>query len=400
MTTTLPPVAPPPLVAPAPTLEFAELDRYSRHILLPEIGGIGQRRLKNARVLVIGAGGLGSPVLLYLAAAGVGTLGIVDDDRVEASNLQRQIVHGVGDVGRLKVDSARDAIAAINPLVDVRTHPVRLTSENAVTLFEAYDLVIDGADNFATRYLVSDAAAVTGKPCVWGSILRFGAQVSVFWSTCGPTYRDLYPDAPPPGTAPSCGEAGVLGVLCGVAGSVMAAEAIKLITGTGRPLLGRLTVFDLADGTWRELRILPDSDRPPITEVRSQGDLCGVSIPASGAPDIITVEELRTSLFERSSGQATFELLDVREADEHARARISGSRSVPLSRLRGDGPGRFDLPSELPIIVYCKAGPRAHAAATLLSDAGHRDVRVLAGGFDRWTAVCPADPDHWQAPSI
>ncbi|MEV4686868.1 molybdopterin-synthase adenylyltransferase MoeB [Microbacterium sp. LWH3-1.2] len=387
MTTASARVVPPPLVPPAPTLAPEELDRYSRHILLPEIGGTGQRRLKNARVLVIGAGGLGSPVLLYLAAAGVGTVGIVDDDRVEASNLQRQIVHGVGDVGRLKVDSARDALAALNPLVEVRTHPVRLSSENAVTMFEQYDLVIDGADNFATRYLVSDAAAVTGKPCVWGSILRFGAQVSVFWNTCGPTYRDLYPDVPPPESAPSCGEAGVLGVLCGVAGSMMAGEAIKLITGTGRPLLGRLAVFDLAEATWRELRIQPDSDRPPIAEVRHQGDPCGLSIPATDAPDIITVEQLRTSLFERSSGQAAFELLDVREADEHARAHISGSRSVPLTRLRSDGPGRLGVPSELPIIVYCAAGPRARAAAMLLSAAGHRDVRVLAGGFDRWTAL-------------
>jgi adenylyltransferase/sulfurtransferase len=372
-----------PLVAPAPTLEPEEIDRYSRHLLLPEIGDIGQRRMKNARVLVIGAGGLGSPILLYLAAAGVGTLGIVDDDRVEASNLQRQIAHSVADVGRLKVDSARDALAALNPLIEIRTHPLRLSDENAVTLFEEYDLVIDGADNFATRYLVSDAATVTGTPCVWGSVLRFGAQVSVFWNTLGPTYRDLYPDAPPPAAAPACGEAGVLGMLCGVAGSLMAAEAIKLITGTGRTLLGRLAIFELADATWREMRILPDPGRAPITDVRRQDEACATAVPT---PGVITADELSRSLHERSSGRAAFELLDVRETDEQTRAHIAGSRSAPLSRLRIDGPDPLDLPAGCPIIVYCKAGPRAQAAARLLSAAGHTDVRVLAGGFDRWTA--------------
>ncbi|MBN9201539.1 MAG: adenylyltransferase/sulfurtransferase MoeZ [Microbacterium sp. SCN 70-18] len=382
MTTTLSREAPRPLVAPAPALEPAEIDRYSRHLLLPEIGDLGQRRLKNARVLVIGAGGLGCPVLLYLAAAGVGTLGVVDDDRVEASNLQRQIAHGIGDIGRLKVDSARDALAAINPLIEVHTHPVRLSAENAVPLFEAYDLVIDGTDNFATRYLISDAAAATGKPCVWGSILRFGTQVSVFWNTHGPTYRDLYPDAPPPDSAPSCGEAGVLGVLCGVAGSMMAAEAIKLITGTGRSLLGRLSIFDLAHATWRELAVGADPDRPVVRDPRPESARCDA--PAPRSPGVITVDHLRTLLRERASADAAFELIDVRERDEHAQGHISGSVSLPLSEIRGEGRGIPSLPAGRPIVVYCKAGPRARAAATLLIATGHTDVRILAGGIDRW----------------
>jgi adenylyltransferase/sulfurtransferase len=393
MTTTVTTAALPPLVNPAPCLDSAELDRYSRHILLPEIGHVGQRRLKNARVLVIGAGGLGSPVLAYLAAAGVGTLGIVDDDRVEASNLQRQIVHGVDDIGRLKVDSARDSLAQLNPLVEVRTHALRLERDNAVTLFAEYDLVIDGADNFATRYLISDAAAATERPCVWGSILRFGAQVSVFWSVHGPTYRDLYPDAPPPESAPSCGEAGVLGMLCGVAGSMMAAEAIKLITGTGRSLLGRLSIFDLADAAWRELRIVPDPDRHARGPSCDQDQHACVAdlterrtSPVPEASGVLTVDELRGHLHDRSSGDASFVLLDVREPDEYASTNISGSRSLPLSRLRSEGAGIVDLPVGHPIIVYCKAGPRALAAANILLTAGHTDVRVLHGGFDRWTA--------------
>ncbi|WOQ68552.1 molybdopterin-synthase adenylyltransferase MoeB [Microbacterium limosum] len=375
----------PPLVAPAPGLEPEEIDRYSRHILLPEIGVAGQRRLKNARVLVIGGGGLGSPILLYLAAAGVGTLGVADDDVVEASNLQRQIVHGVDDIGRLKIDSARDAVTAVNPRVKVRTHPLRLSRESATGLFEEYDVVVDGTDNFATRYLVSDAATVTGKPCVWGSILRFQCQVSVFWSTHGPTYRDLYPDAPPRESAPSCGEAGVFGVLCGVAGSLMAAEAIKLITGTGRTLLGRLATFDLADATWREFMVVPDPDPDrgagAVTGDRFPGDSCSDQDPGNA---LIDVETLSNALGERSSGGAPFELLDVREADEYSREHISGARSAPLSRLRADGPGFVALPDDRPIIVYCKAGPRARAAAALLLAAGHPDVRVLDGGFDRW----------------
>ncbi|HWU46170.1 MAG TPA: ThiF family adenylyltransferase [Humibacter sp.] len=372
-----------PLVDAALGLEAEELDRYSRHILLPEIGQAGQRRLKNARVLVVGAGGLGSPVLLYLAAAGIGTLGIIDDDRVEASNLQRQIIHGVADISRLKVDSARDALNAVNPLIRVVCHPERLSTGNAIELFEQYDLVVDGADNFATRYLVSDAAALTGKPCVWGSILGFSAQVSVFWNTHGPTYRDLYPDPPPPESAPSCGEAGVLGMLCGVAGSMMAAEVVKLVTGSGRPLLGRLSIFDLGQVRWQELQLGTDPARPPVTRLASDPEVCTVADPVTGRFDLVPVTELNALLDDRRSGRVEFELVDVREEDESARLQIPGSRSAPLSRLRRQGTLN-GMPFETPVIVYCEAGPRSRSAATILRDAGYSGVRILDGGIDRW----------------
>ena len=371
----------PPLVEPADALEPDELDRYSRHILLPEIGATGQRRLKNARVLVIGAGGLGSPVLLHLAAAGVGTLGIVDDDRVEASNLQRQIIHTTADVGRRKVDSARDAIAALNPRVQVDVHPYRLTEHNAVQLIGRYDLVIDGADNFTTRYLVSDAAELAGRPHVWGSILRFAAQVSVFWAAYGPTYRDLYPDVPPPESAPTCGEAGVLGALCGVAGSMMAAEAVKLLTGTGRCLLGRLSIFDLADSTMREIRVAPDPKRAPVTRLLPATPACAV--PGPTTIGTLSVSDLRGVIFEQPGALAELDIIDVREPAEFELARIPHARSVPLSGLRRtrvlEG-----TPVERRLILYCKAGPRAHAAAAILRQAGYAEVRVLDGGIDAW----------------
>lgn len=376
------PTAPsaPPLAAPAAPLTDEEADRYSRHLLLPEFGVTGQRRLKNARVLVIGAGGLGSPVLLYLAAAGVGTLGIVDDDRVEPSNLQRQVMHTTADAGRLKVDSARDALLALNPLIRVEAHPVRLTAGNAVDLFRRYDLVIDGADNFATRYLVADAAAALGIPCVWGAILRFGAQVSVFWEPHGPGYRDLFPDAPPPGSAPSCGEAGVLGMLCGAAGSLMAAEAVKLLTGIGRPLIGRLCTFDLAEARWRELKIVRDPARqaaaPPDPDLA-----CDVE----EEPRILDVPALRELLAEREAGRTAFALVDVRETEESARGQIPGSLSAPLSALSAGG-ALDGVPPQSRVVLYCKAGVRARTAARILRAAGYRDLDVLTGGMTAWSA--------------
>jgi adenylyltransferase/sulfurtransferase len=377
---------PAPLVDQAATLDPHEMERYSRHILLPEIGVVGQRRLKNARVLVIGAGGLGSPVLLYLAAAGVGTIGIVDDDTVDASNLQRQVIHGVDDIGRRKVDSARDAVREVNPLVRVETHPVRLVAGNAESLFARYDLIVDGADNFATRYLVSDAAAAVGAPCVWGSVLRFGAQVSVFWKRHGPAYRDLYPDEPPIGSAPSCGEAGVFGMLCGVAGSMMAAEAVKLITGTGRSLLGRLSIFDLADATWRELQIAPDTVGGEVRPLPA----CGPASVLASEFGSVTVHALREALDERSAGRETFELIDVREAVEHGAARIPGSRSVPLSGLATGGAPLPGIPADRLLVIHCKAGPRAQAAAEVLRAAGYTDIRLLTGGMDEWLKRFPA----------
>jgi adenylyltransferase/sulfurtransferase len=380
-----------PLVAAAGSLDPAEADRYSRHLLLPGFGGDAQRRLKNARVLVVGAGGLGSPVLLYLAAAGVGTLGIVDDDRVETSNLQRQVIHGTGDVGRLKVDSARETIESVNPLVRVETHPYRLMAENAVGLVERYDLVVDGADNFATRYLVSDAAELAGKPCVWGSILQFGAQVSVFWAGHGPTYRDLYPDSPPPESAPSCGEAGVLGMLCGAAGSVMAAEAVKLITGTGRSLLGRLALFDIGEATWRELAIpAPAVSRRPVRYLAQPAESCAPAIVDAEvgvdveAPRTITVEELREVLAAaRPESSRRPELIDVREPEEYAAVHLPGSRSWPLSILRSRGVPA-GLHPEAEIVLLCKAGPRAELAAEIVRGAGFGSTRVLVGGIDEW----------------
>ena len=257
----------PPLVEPAAELTRDEVARYSRHLIIPDLGVDGQKRLKNARVLVIGAGGLGAPTLLYLAAAGVGTIGIVDFDVVDESNLQRQIIHGVADVGRPKAQSARDSIAAINPLVEVRLHEVRLDAGNAVELFKQYDLILDGTDNFATRYLVNDAAVLAGKPYVWGSIYRFEGQVSVFWEDApdgrGLNYRDLYPEPPPPGMVPSCAEGGVLGIICASIASVMGTEAIKLITGIGEPLLGRLMIYDALEMSYRTITIRKDPSGTP-----------------------------------------------------------------------------------------------------------------------------------------
>ena len=270
----------PPLVEPAADLSKEEVERYSRHLIIPDVGMAGQKRLKNAKVLVVGAGGLGSPALLYLAAAGVGTLGIVEFDVVDSSNLQRQIIHGQSDVGRSKAESARDSIRETNPFVEVRIHELRLDSSNVLDVFRDYDLILDGTDNFATRYLVNDAAVLLGKPYVWGSIFRFEGQASVFWEDApngqGLNYRDLYPEPPPPGMVPSCAEGGVLGVLCASIGSIMVNEAIKLITGIGEPLLGRLMVYDALEMTYRTVRIRKDPDTPKITELIDYDAFCGV----------------------------------------------------------------------------------------------------------------------------
>ena len=270
----------PPLVEPAAELTKDEVARYSRHLIIPDVGMAGQKRLKNAKVLVVGAGGLGSPALLYLAAAGVGTLGIVEFDEVDESNLQRQVIHGQSDIGRPKAESARDSIREINPFVEVRLHQVRLDSSNVLDIFRDYDLILDGTDNFATRYLVNDAAVLLGKPYVWGSIFRFEGQASVFWEDApngqGLNYRDLYPEPPPPGMVPSCAEGGVLGVLCASIGSIMVNEAIKLITGIGEPLLGRLMVYDALEMTYRTIKIRKDPRAEPITELIDYDAFCGV----------------------------------------------------------------------------------------------------------------------------
>ena len=376
--------APPPLVEPRDDLTAAEAERYSRHVILPEIGTIGQRRLGNARVLVVGAGGLGSPALLYLAAAGVGTLGIVDDDTVDLSNLQRQIIHGVGDVGLSKLDSASAAVAELNPLVTIQCHRARLDATNALALFADYDVILDGSDNFATRYLVSDAAAMLGKPVVWGSIQRFHGQVSVFWDRHGPNYRDLYPDAPPPEAVSTCGESGVLGMLCGVIGSTMVSEAVKLITGVGHTLIGRLLVFDALNAAWREFAIQRDEARSPLTALADYEAFCGVSpTHALAADDTVTSHELAAMLERRIHDQDDFDLIDVREAGERELVAIPGSRHIPLGEIL-TGTALADIPRHRDVVLYCKAGPRSAEATAELRRHGFTRVKQLAGGVLSW----------------
>lgn len=387
---------PGPLVAPAADLSPAEVERYSRHLIIPEIGSLGQRRLKNAKVLVIGAGGLGSPALLYLAAAGVGTIGVVDDDTVDLSNLQRQVIHGMADVGRSKIESARDAIAALNPLVDVRLHHVRLDAANALELFAGYDLVLDGADNFATRYLVNDAAAILGKPYVWGSIFRFDGQVSVFWEQHGPTYRDLYPEAPPAGSVPSCGEGGVFGMLCAAVGSVMVAEAVKLITGVGRSLLGRVALYDALGGSWREIKVARDPEAGRVTALTDYEAFCGTTpeaaAPAAGTDHTVTATQLATMLASRTAGLKDFRLIDVRESGEHEIVRIEGSVLIPQGRILA-GDAWEELPRDADIVFHCKSGARSAAVLAAARAAGYERVSHLEGGVLAWVRdVEPGKP--------
>ncbi|HET7415338.1 MAG TPA: adenylyltransferase/sulfurtransferase MoeZ [Arthrobacter sp.] len=384
----------PPLVEPGSELTVDEIERYSRHLIIPDVGMTGQRRLKNARVLVMGAGGLGSPALLYLAAAGVGTIGIVDDDVVDTSNLQRQVIHGVDDVGRLKAESARDAIVRLNPLVDVRLHVVRLDSSNALDVFSGYDLILDGTDNFATRYLVNDAAAILGKPYVWGSIYRFDGQISVFWDKYGPNYRDLYPEAPPPGSVPSCAEGGVLGMLCASVGSVMVTEAIKLITGIGQTLLGRLMIYDSLALTWREVRVRKDPDAEPITELVDYEAFCGVLPPdAATAADgaAISVQELAGMLDARGRGETDFALIDVREPGEYEIVNIPGAVLVPKSRIvDGDGLAPF---AGRQLVFHCKSGARSAEALAAAKKAGFESAVHVDGGVTAWVEeIEPAKP--------
>ncbi|MBS1694315.1 MAG: adenylyltransferase/sulfurtransferase MoeZ [Actinobacteria bacterium] len=376
----------PPLVAPAAVLTREEVARYSRHLIIPDLGVDGQKRLKNARVLVIGAGGLGSPTLLYLAAAGVGTIGIVEFDVVDESNLQRQIIHGQSDIGRSKAQSARDSILEINPLVDVRLHEVRLEPDNAVDLFEQYDLILDGTDNFATRYLVNDAAVLAGKPYVWGSIYRFEGQVSVFWEDApngkGLNYRDLYPEPPPPGMVPSCAEGGVLGILCASIAAVMGTEAIKLITGIGEPLLGRLMVYDALDMTYRTIRIRKDPSTPKITELIDYEAFCGVVSDAAAeaaAGATITPRELRELL---DSGRP-LALIDVREPVEWDINHIQGAELIPKSTIES-GAGLARLPHDRTAVLYCKTGVRSAEALAAVKKAGFSDAMHLQGGIVAW----------------
>jgi adenylyltransferase/sulfurtransferase len=380
----------PPLVEPAPELTREEVARYSRHLVIPELGPDGQKRLKNARVLVIGAGGLGSPTLLYLAAAGVGTLGIVDFDVVDESNLQRQIIHGVADVGRPKAQSARDSIAAINPLVDVRLHEFRLDPGNAVELFGRYDLIVDGTDNFATRYLVNDAAVLAGRPYVWGSIFRFEGQVSVFWEDApggrGVNYRDLYPEPPPPGLVPSCAEGGVLGIVCASVASVMGTEAIKLIAGIGEPLLGRLMIYDALQMTYRTITIRKDPSSPKITALVDYEQLCGAAPADAVTGSTVTPRELRALL---DSGEK-LALIDVREPVEWDIVHIDGAQLIPNS-LISSGEGLAQLPRDRMPVLYCKTGVRSAEALAAVQKAGFPNAVHLQGGIVAWAQQMQPD---------
>jgi molybdopterin/thiamine biosynthesis adenylyltransferase/rhodanese-related sulfurtransferase len=388
----------PPLVTPAAELTREEVSRYSRHLIIPDLGMDGQKRLKNARVLVIGAGGLGSPTLLYLAAAGVGTIGIVDFDVVDESNLQRQIIHGQSDIGRSKAVSARNSILEVNPLINVRLHELRLEPDNAVGLFEQYDLIIDGTDNFATRYLVNDAAVLAGKPYVWGSIYRFEGQVSVFWEdapdgpageTQGLNYRDLYPEPPPPGMVPSCAEGGVLGILCGSIASVMGTEAIKLITGIGDTLLGRLMVYDALDMTYRTIKIRKDPETPRITGLIDYEAFCGVvsdEAAVAAADSTITPRELQELL---NSGR-NLALIDVREPVEWDINHIAGAELIPKSTLEA-GDGLAKLPHDRVPVLYCKTGVRSAEALAAVKKAGFTDALHLQGGITAWARQIEPD---------
>jgi molybdopterin/thiamine biosynthesis adenylyltransferase/rhodanese-related sulfurtransferase/molybdopterin converting factor small subunit len=367
-----------------PSLSHAEVLRYSRHLLLPEVGLAGQRKLKSARVLTIGAGGLGSPLTLYLAAAGVGTIGIVDFDVVDLTNLQRQIVHGTATLGRPKLESAEARLTDVNPNVRIEKHEARLTSDNALEILGEYDIVVDGSDNFPTRYLVNDACVLLGKPNVYGSIFRFEGQASVFYAKEGPCYRCLYAEPPPPGLVPSCAEGGVLGVLPGIIGSIQALETIKWIIGAGESLVGRLLLFDALKLRFRELQLRKDpacpicGEQPTIHELIDYEAFCGIGAePAYAGPEI-SAEELRREMDQKGSDLM---LIDVREPHEWDIAHIEEARLIPLGQL----PERLgELDGHAEIVTHCHHGLRSMKALALLKGAGFSRVRSLAGGIDAW----------------
>ena len=384
----------PPLVTPAADLSVDEVRRYSRHLIIPDVGMTGQKRLKNARVLCVGAGGLGSPALLYLAAAGVGTLGVIDFDVVDESNLQRQIIHGQSDIGRPKAESARDSIKEINPYVEVIVHETQLDSDNALEIFAQYDLIVDGTDNFATRYLVNDACVLLGKPYVWGSIYRFDGQASVFWAEHGPCYRCLYPEPPPPGMVPSCAEGGVLGVLCASIGSIQVNEAIKLIVGIGDPLAGRLMIYDALEMSYRTVRVRKDPEcpicgkNPTITGLIDYDAFCGtVSEDAqqAAAGSTITATELKEML---DRGDGIF-LVDVREPNEYEIVSIPGAVLIPKDQFLS-GAALERLPQDKRVVLHCKSGARSAECLAVLKNAGFADAAHVGGGVLAW--VSQVDP--------
>jgi molybdopterin/thiamine biosynthesis adenylyltransferase/rhodanese-related sulfurtransferase len=373
-------------------LSNEEIARYSRHLIMPEVALDGQKQLKRARVLTIGAGGLGSPLAMYLAAAGIGTIGIVDFDVVDESNLQRQIIHGTSDLGRPKLESARERIEDINPNVKVETFGEPLSSENALEIFEDFDVIVDGTDNFPTRYLVNDASVLTGKPNVYGSIFRFEGQASVFYAEEGPCYRCLYPEPPPPGLVPSCAEGGVLGILPGAIGTIQATETVKLILGIGEPLIGRLLLYDALGMRFREMKLRKDpgcpvcGENPTVTELIDYQEFCGIPQASAQAEEVpeITVGELRARIDEVS-------VLDVREPHEYEVANI-GARLIPLGEL----PERLvELDKDETLAVHCKTGGRSARAVKLLREAGFQNVYNVKGGITAWSEeIDPSVPKY------
>ena len=395
-----------PLVAPADELSIDEVRRYSRHLIIPDVGMTGQKRLKNAKVLVIGAGGLGSPALLYLAAAGVGTLGIAEFDEVDESNLQRQIIHGQSDIGKSKAISAMESIAEANPYVEVVVHEERLDNDNVMQVFEGYDLIVDGTDNFATRYMVNDAAYFLGIPYVWGSIYRFDGQASVFAPTLAedaPCYRCLYPEPPPPGMVPSCAEGGVLGVLCASIGSIQVNEAIKLITGIGDPAVGQLVIYDALELSWRKLKVRKDphcalcGEHPTVTGLIDYETFCGaVSEEAADAAvgSTISVVQLEHMLKEREEGTRDFVLIDVREPNEYEINQIPGAILIPKGEFL-NGNALEQLPSDKQIVMHCKSGVRSAETLAIVKGAGFADAVHVGGGIAAWVnQIDPSQPAY------
>ena len=379
----------PPLVEKGPALTVDEVRRYSRHLIIPDVAMAGQQRLMNAKVLCVGAGGLGSPALMYLAAAGVGTLGIVEFDTVDESNLQRQIIHGQSDIGKSKAISAKEKIAEINPNVNVIVHELRLDTDNVMEIFSQYDLIVDGTDNFATRYLVNDACVLLKKPYVWGSIYRFDGQASVFWAEYGPCYRCLYPEPPPPGMVPSCAEGGVLGVLCASIGSIQTTEAIKLIAGIGEPLIGQLMIYDALEMSYRKIKVRKDPKCPLCSDKPSQTALlpdyeafCGVLSDAAEIAvkdSTISVTDLKAKI----DNKEKFLLIDVREPSEFEIVKIPGAVLIPKQGFL-DGSALAALPQDKPIILHCKSGVRSAECLAILKSAGFADASHVSGGVIAW----------------
>ncbi|WP_107706179.1 adenylyltransferase/sulfurtransferase MoeZ [Nocardioides allogilvus] len=396
----------PALVEPAAELSIDEVRRYSRHLIIPDVGMTGQKRLKNAKVLVIGAGGLGSPALLYLAAAGVGTLGIAEFDTVDESNLQRQVIHGVSDIDKPKGQSAKESIAEINPYVEVILHPERLDNDNVLEVFKGYDLIVDGTDNFATRYMVNDAAYFLKIPYVWGSIYRFDGQASVFAPMLGedlPCYRCLYPEPPPPGMVPSCAEGGVLGVLCASIGAIQVNEAIKLLTGIGDPIAGKLMIYDALEMEYRKLKVRKDpncvlcGENATVSELIDYDAFCGaVSDEAAeaAAGSTISVTQLEHMLKERENGERDFVLVDVREPNEYEINKIPGSVLIPKGEFL-NGNALSQLPSDKQIVMHCKSGVRSAETLAIVKGAGYADAVHVGGGVVAWVSqIDPSQPTY------